>query len=60
VHRVDKGQQPACVESCPNGVMTFGDLNDPSSGIAQRIASVPTTQVRADLRLNPGVRYQGI
>jgi molybdopterin-containing oxidoreductase family iron-sulfur binding subunit len=60
VHRVDKGQTPACVESCPEGAMMFGDLNDPSSAIAKRIASVPTTQVRADLRLNPGVRYQGI
>jgi molybdopterin-containing oxidoreductase family iron-sulfur binding subunit len=38
----------------------FGDLNDPSSAIAKRIASVPTTQVRGDLRLNLGVRYQGI
>ena len=60
VHRVDKGQTPACVESCPEGAMMFGDLNDPSSAIAKRIASVPTTQVRADLRLNLGVRYQGI
>jgi endonuclease/exonuclease/phosphatase (EEP) superfamily protein YafD len=27
--------------------MMFGDLNDPNSAIAKRIASVPTTQVRA-------------
>jgi molybdopterin-containing oxidoreductase family iron-sulfur binding subunit len=60
VHRIDRAQQPACVESCPEGAMLFGDLNDPASAIAKRIASVPTTQVRADLRLNPGVRYQGI
>ena len=40
--------------------MMFGDLNDRGSDIDKRIASVPTTQVRADLRLNPGVRYQGI
>jgi tetrathionate reductase subunit B len=60
VHRVDKGQQPACVESCPEGAMLFGDLNDPKSAIAKRINTVPTTQVRGDLRLDPGVRYQGI
>ena len=60
VHRVDKGQQPACVESCPEGAMIFGDLNNPASEIARRIASVPTTQVRADLRLDLGVRYQGL
>ena len=60
VHRIDKGQQPACVEQCPEGAMTFGDLNDPTSAISKRIASVPTTQVRGDLRLDLGVRYQGI
>lgn len=60
VHRVDKGQKPACVESCPEGAMTFGDLNDPKSEISQRIAREATTQVRADLKLDLGVRYQGI
>ena len=63
VHRVDKGQQPACVEACNKSgheAMLFGDLNDPAGAIAKRIASTPTSQVRADLRLDPGVRYQGI
>ncbi|WIM06534.1 MAG: 4Fe-4S dicluster domain-containing protein [Candidatus Nitricoxidivorans perseverans] len=62
VHRVDKGQMPACVEACAKagGAMIFGDLNDPNSEISRRIAQVATTQVRADLKLNPGVRYQGI
>ncbi len=60
VHRVDKGQQPACVEKCPEGAMTFGDLNDPDSAISKRIAAVNTTQVRGDLRLDLGVRYQGL
>ena len=63
VHRVDKGQQPACVEACSKGdhtAMLFGDLNNPSSEISKRIATTATSQVRADLRLDPGVRYQGI
>ncbi|MEW6293509.1 MAG: sulfate reduction electron transfer complex DsrMKJOP subunit DsrO [Pseudomonadota bacterium] len=60
VQRVDKGLKPACVESCPEGAMLFGDLNDPASEIAQRIANEKTTQVRGDLKLNLGVRYQGI
>ncbi len=60
VQRVDKGLKPACVEACPEGAMIFGDLNDPNSAIAQRIAREATTQVRADLKLNLGVRYQGI
>jgi molybdopterin-containing oxidoreductase family iron-sulfur binding subunit len=63
VQRVDKGETPACVEACAkadHNAMLFGDLNDPNSEISQRVAQVKTTQVRADLKLNLGVRYQGI
>ena len=63
VHRIDKDEQPACVEACTegnHGAMLFGDLNDPNSEIAKRMATYATTQVRADLALNTGVRYQGI
>lgn len=63
VHRVDKGEQPACVEACAQAghhAIIFGDLNDPTSEIAKRLASKPTSQLRADLGLNPGVRYEGL
>ncbi len=63
VHRVDKGGTPACVEACAatgGGAMIFGDLNDPDSEISRRIAALPSTQIRADLGLDPGVRYQNL
>jgi molybdopterin-containing oxidoreductase family iron-sulfur binding subunit len=63
VHRVDRGDIPACVEACAaagHDAIVFGDLNDPSSGIAKRVAQYQTKQVRADLALDPGVRYHGI
>jgi molybdopterin-containing oxidoreductase family iron-sulfur binding subunit len=60
VQRVDRGQQPACTEACPQGAMLFGDMNDPASKISRRLAEVATTQVRADLKLGTGVRYQGL
>jgi molybdopterin-containing oxidoreductase family iron-sulfur binding subunit len=60
VHRVDQGMQPACAEACPNKAILFGDLNDPESEIAKKVRSVASVQVRADLQLNPGVRYQGL
>ena len=63
VHRVDEGREPACVESCRDkgkGAMLFGDLNDPNSAIAKRVAKEATTRIRADLGTDPGVRYQGI
>ena len=63
VHRVDAGREPACVEACTregHGAMLFGDLKDSNSAIAQAVALYPTTQLRADLRTDPGVRYRGI
>ncbi len=63
VHRVDSGRAPACVEACNDkagGAMLFGDLNDPGSEIARRVAKYPTRQIRADLGLDPGVRYRNL
>jgi tetrathionate reductase subunit B len=64
VHRLDKGDQTtACAEACSkagHGAILFGDLNNPASEIAKRIRSIQTTQLRADLKLDPGVRYHGI
>ena len=63
VHRVDRGDIPACVEACnkaEHGAMVFGDLNDSNSDIAKRLSSEASTEIRADLGLDLGVRYQGI
>ncbi len=60
VHRVDEGRQPACVEAAPPGAMVFGDLNEPTSKLAKLVRTVATQQVRADLNLDPGVRYRNI
>ena len=63
VHRVDAGDQPACVEACAKiggGAMLFGDLNDPDSEISRRVATYATQQIRADLGLDPSVRYQSL
>jgi len=62
VHRVDRDGTPACVEACAKAgheAMLFGDLNDPDSVIARRVRALSTRQLRADLRLDPGVRYLG-
>jgi molybdopterin-containing oxidoreductase family iron-sulfur binding subunit len=63
VHRVDRGETPACVEACNRDggkAMVFGDLNDASAEIHRRLRSAPSSQVRADLALNTGVSYQGL
>jgi molybdopterin-containing oxidoreductase family iron-sulfur binding subunit len=63
VHRIDEGRAPACVEACSDtagGAMLFGDLNDPSSEIAKRVAAYRTTRIRSDLGTDPGVYYRNI
>jgi len=63
VQRVDNGGIPACVEACNaenHNAMIFGDLNDPESDISKELAKNGGEQIRADLGLNTGVRYQGI
>ena len=60
VHRIDRGDGPACAKACPTGAIVFGDLNDPDSEIVRRVHEVRTVQLRADLKLDPGVRYAGL
>ena len=68
VHRIDRGEPvskvtTACAEACAKAghhAIVFGDLNDAASDIAQRVREIGTRALRADLKLNPGVRYQGI
>ena len=63
VHRIDAGGEPACVEACSTkagNAMIFGDLNDPDSEISKAVARFSTRQIRPDLGLNTGVRYQNL
>jgi Fe-S-cluster-containing dehydrogenase component len=57
-HLLDKGwKQPRCVEVCPAGALTFGDLDDPSSEISTLMASMKTEELNPDFGLKPNVRY---
>ncbi len=63
VQRIDVGRIPACVEACNDsagGALLFGDLRDPQSEISKRVATYVTTRIRADLGVEPGVRYRNI
>jgi molybdopterin-containing oxidoreductase family iron-sulfur binding subunit len=64
VHRIDRGEtMTACAEACQKAgheAILFGDLNDPQSAISRRILEVRSTQLRAELKLDLGVRYQGL
>ena len=64
VHKLDAGHgTTACAEACNtegHKAIIVGDLKDPDSEISQAVSKHATTQVRADLGLNTGVRYRGI
>ena len=64
VHKVDRGDgTTACAEACKaagHEAIVFGDLNDPQSAISKRLRELPNRALRADLRLDPGVRYSGV
>jgi tetrathionate reductase subunit B len=63
VTRVDNGGIPACVEACTaedHNAMIFGDLNNPNSDISVALKEHGGKQLRPDLKLNTGVRYQGL
>jgi len=64
VHKLDAGDgTTACAEACNtegHKAIIVGDLKDPNSELSQAVSQHATTQVRADLGLNTGVRYRGI
>jgi len=53
----DREATPACVEICPVGARTFGNLKDPNSKVSQVIASNPTLRLREDLGTEASVYY---
>jgi tetrathionate reductase subunit B len=57
VSRIDNGLKPACVEACVSRALVFGDLNDPSSEISQKLASVATSVIKPELGTKPKVYY---
>ncbi len=64
VHRIDRGELvTACQEACAkegHNAILFGDLNDPESDLSEALREHNSQQIRADLKLNTGVRYTNI
>lgn len=56
-HRVDKGQKPACVETCVGSARQFGDLDNPSDPVAQLVASGVAQPLMPHLGTRPNVYY---
>jgi len=69
VHRIDQGIRlglepgvdldatPACVNICPVGARSFGDVLNPDSQVSQLIANNPTIRLRDELGTESSVYY---
>ena len=57
VHRVERGQLPACAEVCPTRSLTFGDLDDPDSEIVRLLSSREWRVERPEAGTLPNVYF---
>jgi len=55
--RLDRGELPACVETCPSKVRIFGDLNDPTSEIHQILEKRQYRVKKREAGTGPNIYY---
>ncbi|MEQ1571928.1 MAG: 4Fe-4S dicluster domain-containing protein [Myxococcota bacterium] len=58
LHRTREGLLPACVEACPTGAITFGDLANEHGPVGIAIVEQPTVRLREELGNEPKVYYR--
>jgi Fe-S-cluster-containing dehydrogenase component len=57
LHRVRKGQLPACASNCPSQALTFGDLNDRDGELVTLLRTRQWKQPKADAGTKPNLYF---
>jgi tetrathionate reductase subunit B len=55
--RIDRGELPACVETCPSKVRVFGDLNDPNSKLRELLTNRLYRTKKPEAGTRPQIYY---
>jgi len=56
-HRLERGEEPACVETCIGDARNMGDLDDPDSEVSELADSSRAFQLKEDEGTDPNVYY---
>lgn len=56
-HRLQRGEEPACVETCIGDARYFGDMSDPNSVVSKLAASPRAFRLKEELGTQPRVVY---
>jgi len=60
-HLLDDGwSQPRCVQTCPAGCLTFGDLDNPKSAASKLLKELKAETLQPELKAKPNVHYAGL
>ncbi|WP_254769120.1 4Fe-4S dicluster domain-containing protein [Salinilacihabitans rarus] len=56
-HRLERGEEPACVETCVGDARYMGNLDDPDSEVSELASSSRATQLKEKEGTDPNVYY---
>ena len=57
IHKVRKGEQPACVEVCPTNCLYFGDLDDPNSEVSRKVKERKYKRLKTEAGTDPQLYF---
>lgn len=57
IHRIERGELPACTLSCMGRATYFGDLNDPQSLVSELVGKPNVMRIKEELGTKPQVFY---